>query len=435
MKREVWFLTRALRPQGTAALPTCGDDAPMRAAFIDLLFSWPPHGGADVDVYHIAKGMAALGHDAKLFGVRSATTWERGDFDPTALPFPATRIDFPKGLHRNSVALIHREVDAWRPDAIYIGDSFFLKPALINAFASYPILARFYAHELLCHKDILRFRDGEPCPNDYLRTPDTCRECGLRHQSSAIKSGPVLAWTEEYLAAEAWRPDYYRETLDALKLPAACICYNEGTASLLRPYALDSVVIPGGVDVTRFPFAPPPANAVQQILMAGRGEDPVKGAGVLIEACRLLSEHRKDFHLLITMPETTPHEEWFTPLPWCNHEEMVARYHAASICVAPSIWEEPFGMVALEAMACGRPVVVSDVGGLRDTIVDNISGLRFPRGDAAALAQCLATLLDDKALRHTMGIAARERVEQHFSWDIILRDHYIPLLQRLQVQT
>lgn len=403
----------------------------MRIAFIDLLFSWPPHGGADVDVYHVAKGMAALGHEAKLFGVRSGATWERGDFDPEALPFAAERLAFPRGLTRDAVQEIARTVEAWRPDVVQVGDSFFLKPGLLEALGRYPLLTRIYAHEVLCHKDILKFRDGAPCPNDFLRTPEECRRCGAEHQRRAIQGGPVLAWTEEYLAAEAWRADYWRQTLEALRRVRACICYNEATAAAFRPYVEAAVVIPGGVDAARFPFALPGETEVKTILMTGRGEDPVKGAAVLLEAGRILARERQDFRVQITMPEDTPREAWFTPLPWCGHEETVARYHAADICVVPSVWEEPFGMVALEAMACGRAVVVSDVGGLRETIEHGVSGLRLPRGDAAALAECLGRLLDDAALRMKLGNAARARVEQHFTWDVILREHYAPLLERI----
>jgi hypothetical protein len=167
----------------------------MRIAFLDLLFSWPPHGGADVDVYHVAEGLQRAGHEVHLFGVRSGITWERGAFDPESLPFPATKLDFPEGLQdrEHVVGALSNAVDAWRPNLLYVGDSFFLKTCLIHSLAQYPQVARFYAHELLCHKDILRYREGAPCTNDYLSTPDVCRACALEHQRSALRSGQHLA--------------------------------------------------------------------------------------------------------------------------------------------------------------------------------------------------------------------------------------------------
>lgn len=404
----------------------------MRVAFIDLQFSWPPHGGADVDVYHVTRGLQTLGHEVKLFGLRSGATWERGDFEPTGLPFPAQRIEAPYGIkiEGDVIAPILRAVTEWNPHAIHIGDSFFLKTPLLRAFNHLPTVARFYAYETLCQRDILRYRDGAPCPHDYLRTPDICRECGARHQRRAIESGPVLAWTEEYLASRAWLPRYWHDTLDALST-TTCIAYNEATATLLRPYAREAVVIPGGVDLSRFPPTPPPAAPPWGILMAGRAEDPVKGAAVLIDACRILARIRQDFHLYITMPETTPRETWFTPLPWCPQEELVKRYQAAAIAVVPSLWEEPFGMVALEAMACARPLIVSDVGGLRDTVEHGVSGLRCRPGDPATLAGLLGQLLDDAPWRASMGEAARARAEQCFDWNVVVAEHYEPLLQRV----
>ena len=408
-----------------------------RIAFIDLLFSWPPHGGADVDIFHVASGLQQRGHEVHLFGTYSGTTWERGAFDPTALPFPATRIEFSTGFrtHAQVVDPISAAVRQWKPDIVYVGDSFFLKPHLIQALKHYPQLARFYAHETLCHKDILRYRDGSPCALSYLDTPDVCRKCALQHQAPAMRSGANLAWNEEYLAAEAYRPEYWQLTRDALKIPHALITYNEATAAALRPHAQQAVVIPGGVDTDRFPPASPRLHAEgdrKVILMAGRGEDPVKGAQVLLDAGSILAAKRDDFLIHITMPETTPSQPWFSPLPWCDHDAMVARYHQADICVVPSIWEEPFGMVALEAMSCARPVIVSDVGGLRNTIEPEVSGLHFPRADAPALAAQLERLLNNPTLRTNMGIAARQRAETHFTWDTILDQHYTPLLNAMQ---
>ncbi len=408
----------------------------MRIAFIDLIFSWPPHGGADVDVYHVAMGLQARGHEVCLFGAHSGVTWERGVFDPDALPFPAVRCDFPSGLYQRDAVLaeLRKAVVAWRPDVVYIGDSFFLKPCLMDAFRDYPMLARFYAHEVLCQKDILRYRNNAPCNHNFLDTPDECRACGLHHQQAAIRSGAHLAWHEEYLATDAYQVAYWEQTRAALALPRALICYNETTAALLRPHARQVVVIPGGVDTTRFPLAQPaPAKAQPRIiLMTGRGEDPAKGADLLLEAGHLLAQYRDDFQIRITLPETTAGESWFAPLPWCDHDAMLGHYQSADICVVPSIWDEPFGMVALEAMACGKPVVVSDVGGLRDTIEPEVSGLRFPRGDAAALAAQLTRLLDHDTLRDSMGRAARKRVEEQFAWDVIIDRHYLPLLEALR---
>jgi D-inositol-3-phosphate glycosyltransferase len=95
-------------------------------------------------------------------------------------------------------------------------------------------------------------------------------------------------------------------------------------------------------------------------------------------------------------------------------------YAAADLCVMPSLYES-FGMVALEAMACGVPVIGSRVGGLAVTVQDDVTGLLVPEGDAAALAAAIAGLLPDRERRRRLGAEAAERAKR-FGWPCIARD-------------
>ena len=79
-------------------------------------------------------------------------------------------------------------------------------------------------------------------------------------------------------------------------------------------------------------------------------------------------------------------------------------------------WYEPFGIVPLEAMACGVPVVAAAVGGLLDTVVPEVTGLHVPPRDPAALTAALEQLRADPARRCAFGKAAAARVREHFSW-------------------
>ena len=85
--------------------------------------------------------------------------------------------------------------------------------------------------------------------------------------------------------------------------------------------------------------------------------------------------------------------------------------------VVCSPWYEPFGIVPLEAMACGVPVVAAAVGGLRDTVVDHKTGLHVPPRDAEAIASALALLLGNPALRAELGAAGQRRASSRYSWD------------------
>ena len=93
-----------------------------------------------------------------------------------------------------------------------------------------------------------------------------------------------------------------------------------------------------------------------------------------------------------------------------------SHYRAAAIVAAPSR-REGYGVVAREAMAWGRPVVASAVGGLTDAVEDGVTGLLVPPGDVAALRSSLQLLLGDAELRARLGAAARARAAEHFSWD------------------
>ena len=84
-------------------------------------------------------------------------------------------------------------------------------------------------------------------------------------------------------------------------------------------------------------------------------------------------------------------------------------------------WYEPGGLTPLEAMACGRPVIGSAVGGITYTIADGVTGALVPPRDPAALAAQFAVLLGDPALRQRMGHAALRRVEREFTWPLVAK--------------
>ncbi|HET9871162.1 MAG TPA: NAD-dependent epimerase/dehydratase family protein [Propionibacteriaceae bacterium] len=85
-------------------------------------------------------------------------------------------------------------------------------------------------------------------------------------------------------------------------------------------------------------------------------------------------------------------------------------------------WYEPFGIVPLEAMACGVPVVATSVGGFLDTVVDRVTGLLVPPRDPEALAGALRTVLGSPQTRRAMGTAGRRRAEQRYSWTQVAAD-------------
>ena len=89
-------------------------------------------------------------------------------------------------------------------------------------------------------------------------------------------------------------------------------------------------------------------------------------------------------------------------------------YHACDLFVAPSRYES-FGLVLVEAMMFGKPVVSCKVGGIPEVVVDGATGLLAEPGDAASLESCLAQLIESRDLRDQMAASARKRYLEHFS--------------------
>jgi len=118
-------------------------------------------------------------------------------------------------------------------------------------------------------------------------------------------------------------------------------------------------------------------------------------------------------------------------LPVLSEQELVDQYLIHKVVLFPSLYEG-FGMVVLEAMACGLPVVTTPIGGMADVIEDGVTGVFAPLRDSYALAEAALGLLADEQRRRKMGARARERA-QAFTWAKVADQHeslYQTLLMR-----
>jgi len=102
-------------------------------------------------------------------------------------------------------------------------------------------------------------------------------------------------------------------------------------------------------------------------------------------------------------------------------EEVPALIRSAHLTVCVP-WYEPFGMVALESMACGVPVIASAVGGQKETVVNGVTGVLVPPRHPTALTRALRRLLDDPLLRTAYGIAGADRARSRYGWPRIARE-------------
>jgi glycosyltransferase involved in cell wall biosynthesis len=104
-----------------------------------------------------------------------------------------------------------------------------------------------------------------------------------------------------------------------------------------------------------------------------------------------------------------------TVLPRASTEELVRLYNRSQVVVLPSLYEG-FGLPAVEAMACGVPVIATRAGALSEIVEDGVTGILVPPADAAALNAALRLLLSDPELCRRMGEAGRRRVVENFTW-------------------
>ncbi len=398
----------------------------MKILIIDLMFSWPPHGGACVDMKEVASRLVKRGFDVEMIVSYMPDMYPRGHVNGASLPFKVHQIEF-SSVTFNAFFVpraIKKVVDKVKPDYVYLGDSYFLKPYIINAVKNYKVAARFYTYELLCPNYYLLYKDGRICEKNYFETPIDCIRCATSSMKDEIISNNLSVWGQEYVGGLAFMPFYYEYAKKSLSKCNAVITYNSLCGKLLSPYNNNVFVIPGGVDTSNFKFQISNFKfrnngEVKKIFVSGRLREVRKGLDVLLRAAAKLREKRDDFKIFATIDRPFS-EDYIVPMGWVDHQKIMGIYQDMDICVIPSLWEEPFGMVATEAMACGKPVVASKAGGLRDSVEDGVTGFHFPPGDAEILAEKINILLDDPSLSEKMGRAGRERAERLFDWDRIV---------------
>jgi glycosyltransferase involved in cell wall biosynthesis len=186
------------------------------------------------------------------------------------------------------------------------------------------------------------------------------------------------------------------------------ICASRALADEARRLgARDVRVIPGGVNV------PPelgPEDDPPHVLYAGRLSRE-KGVLDLLAAANGMP--------LVVVGDGPLRRQVPQALGFLPHDELERRYTRAAVVVCPSR-REGFGVVAAEAMAHGRPVVASAVGGLLDLVAHEETGLLVPPGDIKTLRSALLVLLADPVLRRRFGDAARVRARAELSWDVVL---------------
>ena len=203
-------------------------------------------------------------------------------------------------------------------------------------------------------------------------------------------------------------------------------------------------IIPNGVDLEHFSPDVPAldrfCDGKINILFVGRLEKR-KGLGYLLKAYQRIKAEIADSRLIVVGPgvrlrrkyEKQVRRSGLEDVIFTGHvdyDELPRYYQTADIFCAPATGSESFGIVLLEAMALGKPIIASDIGGYASVISHGVDGLLVPPKDDNALAQALLSLMADERMRQQMG-AMGQRKAQDYSWKHIaarLLDYYRKIL-------
>lgn len=245
----------------------------------------------------------------------------------------------------------------------------------------------------------------------------------IRHERVSMladASGPRRLWLKLMTAVNAWSEPRALRRVDHV------FALSEYTRSQLSGAIPGSKLSLGWPGIDAELFHPPGVQASPGcIFSVGRFGDPRKNVRLLFKAYRILREHLRDTPRLLLVGEHPRAGDWAAAVRWgiadcidvqvdVSSAELPSLYRQASLFVLPSN-EEGLGIVILEAMASGLPVVSTRCGGPETCVVEGETGYLTPVGDAGALARRMRILLEDADLRQRLGKAGREIAETRFS--------------------
>lgn len=330
--------------------------------------------------------LAGYLHDLGL-GVNVVTNTE---------PDPSQEMEYPYSVYRRPSNNIIKELIV-KSDIIHLNsfDPFIYFHSLLKR---KKIVTTYHDLSPICPKSN-KFKDDKPCVDKA--SPLLCYYCLKQSgQNSKIKKllRPVVKSTLSILNSGNVVLSNYQ--FDKFKL------YNKQTINL-------------GIDTELFkPNKKNSDNDVSTVVFAGRLERE-KGCDGLIRAFKICieSDLKVELHIIGPGPQRSNLDKLSQDLGIANHVKFIPSMHDkqmvqciqnATIVVVPSIWDEPFGFIAIEAFACGIPVIASDVGGLGPIVKE--CGLTFKRGDHEELADKITHLIENESIRKEISKKSRQIV-------------------------
>jgi len=368
-----------------------------------------PFAGAEALTLALREGLRVRGHEARLLASRAPLLpgEQRSDYacvGTTSRLQPLLEAYNPFASHA-----LRRALADFRPDVVHVSMFLWqLSPAILPRLRELPAVYHVMTYKPICPVGTKTLPDGSACTVD---AGWVCRTNGCEALPSWVARSAQLAM---------WRR--WRGAFDRI------VPVSESLGRRLRENGIEaSAPIRPGVP-TRDPR--PPLCDPPTVAYAGRLTRE-KGVPVLLRAFPDVLARVSDARLLVAGdgPERPGLERLAAELGiaartgFLGHvepERLDRALARAWVQAVPSLWDEPFGLVAPEAMMRGTAVVSSAVGGLAESVMHETTGLLVPAGDPRALADALVRILASRETAESLGAAGRERAVRDFREDVAI---------------
>lgn len=363
-----------------------------------------PTGGAELQTLRFRDLLRERGHEALLFTSNARPDGIAIDSDVTCFGTQGPGRRVLQAANPWAALALHRLMKAFRPDVVHLRMFHSqLSPLILRELRNTPTLLHVVNYQLICPLNTKLLPDGTSC---------TYRAGAVCQTTGCISAAGRLRFAVQQRMWNAWGG-----AIDVV------VANSRWTAARL---ASDGVDVDGHVSYGVTPLEPRPPLAPTPILAFVGRLFRKKGVDVLLRAMPLVRAVVPNAQLLVVGqgPERKRLEELIEKLHlkdavtmhgFVLRNDITTLLRDAWLQVVPSVYEEPFGVVTIEAMMRGTALVATNMGGPSDVVREGVTGFLVPPGDAGALAAAIIRVLGDRALAELLGANAYAIARREFT--------------------